>query len=88
MFEYVCINNIFCIFVFSYIPESLRWLHVTGRLKEAHTVIHNCARINGKVLKEPITLLPPKTKEQQINPFLLFRNFRETLKTLNLGLAW
>lgn len=71
-----------------YVPESLRWLHVTGRLKEAHAVIEKCARMNGKSFEEPITLLPMRNVNHNVNPLQLFRDCWIGLKSLNIAFGW
>lgn len=71
-----------------FIPESLRWLHVTGRLNEVNVLIKKTAEVNRKHIEEAIVVMPPQVVNHDINPLLLFRNLMTALKTMNIGLAW
>ena len=79
--------NFIPVFVFSFIPESLRWLHVTGQLDKAQKVIKTIAKINGH--KEPtVYLAPAKVTNHSVNPLLLFSTTSTALMSLNIGFAW
>jgi len=73
-------------FIF-FVPESLRWLHVSNRLDEAQRVMKKVASINGKGDID-IHLSPAKVVHHNVNPMLLFSSWKMTLKSLNIGFAW
>lgn len=49
-----------CFFLFSCIPESIRWLSLKGRLKDAEEILQRAAIWNKKVLP-PLALKPIET---------------------------
>ncbi len=51
-------SNYYKVFSISYIPESPRWLYVTGRDNEARQSLINIALINGQPLPFNFSLKP------------------------------
>ena len=75
---------------YSFVPESIRWLRVKGRIDEALKIFQTIARWNGKELDPKLSLAPIKTGNHRTSssPADLFRGREMTIKTLSQGFVW
>ena len=78
--------------IFSFLPESMRWLHATGKHDRAIKVISKIARFNGRPVPD-ITFQEIKTEKHvgrvhDGDPRLLFNTKRVASLSFTIGFAW
>ena len=79
-------NNIYLIFSYSFIPESVRWLLKKGRQSEARTILAKVARLNKKEMPEVELKVP---KEETLGDLRdLFSSRKMAHRTLVSWLIW
>lgn len=74
----------FLVFAFKFIPESVRFLRVKGKMEELMTTFQRMASWNGRTIPSNITIaaLPSTVADHKSNPFHLFRTKRLAMKSL------
>ena len=70
-----------------YIPESIRWLRVKGRLEEAKAVLAEVARVNGRPIPEE-ELMPSAEQSSNASFIDIFRPFVLGINTLIQCFSW
>ena len=75
--------------IFSLVPESIRWLRVNGKTKEAEDVLKRIAKRNKKDWPVNVKLAAPSIKNNQtVSAKYLFYPFKMTISTLIQMFAW
>ncbi len=78
-----------CLFIHSFIPESVRWLLKKGRLTEARKILSNVARLNGKEMPDEKFDLTSDEQNERLGDFRdLFKTRRMIHKTLGSWVMW
>ena len=75
---------IFVVFFFKFIPESVRYLRVKGKVDELNSTFQRIARWNKKEIPSNVTIapLPSTVSDHKSNPLHLFRTPSLASKTL------
>ena len=76
-------------FFVRFIPESVRWLRIQGRLDDATEILRKVAKMNKKEF--PAVKLAPVTERGttlKASPLDIWRPRKMALKTLIQGFAW
>ena len=55
-----------CIFHERFVPESVRWLLVTGQRDKAQAILQNVARVNKKEMPSEDILVPVTTENKGV----------------------
>ena len=77
----------FVIAFYKFVPESIKWLHENGKVKELHQVLRRIAYWNHKDV--PTEIKAPKVdKKNSTNPFDLFRTRSMAMKSLIQAILW
>ena len=81
---------IFVIFFYKYVPESVRFLRVKGKVDEAMAVFKLIAKRNRTEIPPNITIAPPPTNliHHKANPLDLFRTANMAYKSIIQGIAY
>lgn len=81
---------LFMIVTYKFVPESVRWLHIQGKLDEAMGIFKRISAWNKKELPEDVSLaLPPTISvEHKSSPLDLFRTRRLVILNSIQGFAW
>uniref|UniRef100_A0A7M5WT68 Major facilitator superfamily (MFS) profile domain-containing protein n=1 Tax=Clytia hemisphaerica TaxID=252671 RepID=A0A7M5WT68_9CNID len=74
--------------LFKFIPESVRWLRLKGKIEEALEIFQRIADWNGRKLNPNASLSMVQGVEHSSNPLDLFKTKRMAIKTLIQGFAW
>lgn len=83
---------IFCMWVWFYVPESVRWLQSQGRVEEAMEIVRKIAKTNGKTIPADVTLkgevVEDKVVRKKANLKDLFVSKDLAVKTLIVAYIW
>ncbi|XP_066510419.1 solute carrier family 22 member 7-like [Hoplias malabaricus] len=75
-----------------WVPESARWLLVNGRVEEAHRILQQCARINGRTVSLDIETLHKVTMTEESSKGHSYLDLVKTRKmckiTICSGIVW
>ena len=71
-----------------YIPESPRWLYITGRDYEARQALLEIASINGNTLPYQFTIRPPKKSSESNGLIDFFKHSKMRRRMLVQMLEW
>ena len=73
-----------------FVPESIRWLRLKGRITEALEVFQRIGKWNGKEMDTDVTLAPLQqdTTSHKTNPMELFKTSEIRRKILPMGVIW
>eukprot|EP00111_Clytia_hemisphaerica_P006838 TCONS_00019771-protein len=58
---------------YQFVPESVRWLRLKSRTKDALAIFQRMAKWNGRVLDPTVTLSPVSKEKEITNPLDVFR---------------
>ena len=73
-------------YAFRFIPESVRWLLVQGRKREAKAILENVAKLNKKPMPDEDLLVPTVVSNKG---FLeLFKTRKLAIISIILNYAW
>ena len=79
----------YLVVLYSFIPESVRWLLKKGRVTEAREIISKVARLNGKQMPDENLYLSNDEQNERLGDFRdLFMSPRMIHKTLGSWLMW
>ena len=88
----VCTAPYFVLLLFYYfVPESVRWLRLQGRLDEALEIFETVAKWNGRKLNPNASLSPvvgEQDEHRSSSPRALFKTRRMAIKTALQGFVW
>lgn len=88
----VCtVPYVFVIFFYTFVPESVRWLHLHGETDKLNALFKRIAKWNNKVIPENVTLIKSDShdgKKHKSSPLDLFRTSKIAKSTLVQGYAW
>ena len=76
------------VFTYRFVPESVRWLRLKGRVDEALVIIRKIGKRNGKDLDPNVTLSIPPVKKNVSNPLDVFQSKKMALVTVVLLVAF
>lgn len=82
------IPGLLIVVIYFYLPESIRWLIVNDRHREAEEILKKVAEVNGRKYPADVELKKEKTSNESGNVFELFRHRLTTVYTLVSMLAW
>lgn len=88
LFFYGSIPYLVMLIVYKFVPESVRWLRLKGRVDDALVIIRKIGKCNGKVLDPNVTLSVPPAKKSITNPLDIFHSKKMTLNTIVLIFAF
>ena len=74
--------------LFKFVPESVRWLRLKGRMQEAVEIFQRIADWNGTQLNPNATLSAVKNADNSANPLDLFKGKRMAVKIFLLSFGW
>lgn len=83
MYHYCCFS-----FIFSFLPESVRWLWANNRRDRVEKRFRKIARINAKTFPEPFELEFNADESENGNIFKLFKTGSLTIHILICMFAW
>lgn len=87
LFRLCTLPYIFVVFFYFFVPESVRYLRVKGRMDEAMTIFRKIGRWNKRELPSNVALIlaPENKKNQKTSPFDLFRTKKMAIISGCLG---
>ena len=88
LFFYGSIPYLVMMFVYKFVPESVRWLRLKGRVNDALVIIQNIGKVNGKILDVNVTLSVPPVKKTVTSPLDIFHSKKMILNTIILFFAF
>ena len=73
---------------YKFVPESVRWLRLKGKVNEAIEIFEKIADWNGKEMNPNAKIARVAVAKNSTSPMDLFRTKRLALRTLLQGFAW
>ncbi|XP_057314092.1 solute carrier family 22 member 3-like [Hydractinia symbiolongicarpus] len=87
----VCtVPYVFVLLFFKFIPESVRWLRLHGKVDEAMNILENIAKWNKREIPSGVRICsaPKSVEAHKSSPLDLFKTRRMAIKTLTQGYGW